>query len=77
MLIKKKIKTGSELINQGMTLLTQATDAIEDGVELNAVEVAQNNTTIADLRIRNEALDNENNKAMKVVKNFKKNILGE
>lgn len=76
-MLKKKIQTGAVLIDKGMTLLTQATDAIQAGADLNVSEMAQNEAVIMDLQSRNTQLDAENAKALKVVANFKKNILGE
>lgn len=73
---KKKV-TGEGLIAEGMTLLTKATDAIEQGAGLNAQEIETNKSVIVDLEARNADLEAKNAKAMQVVANFKKNILGE
>lgn len=76
-MFKKKAVTGSELISNGMTMLTQATSTIEQGAELNANEIAANTAVVEELQARSAYLTDENKTYMKIVANFKKNILGE
>jgi predicted methyltransferase len=76
-MLRKKMKTGSALISEGMGLLTKATDAIEKGAEVNTNEIAANAEVVEELTTRNTYLAEENKTHMKIVANFKKNILGE
>ena len=70
-------KRGGDLITEGMTLLTKATDSIAKGIQDNENDLVVISASIATLQDKSKDLTTENIKYSKIVSNFKKNILGE
>ena len=75
-MFNSKVKRGGELIKDGMAMLTQATNSIEQGIKDNGVDIDMNQAKIDNLLATNRGLLDENNIHQNIVTNFNKNILG-